>query len=155
MEVINPETLAMLKELDAELAKAYAERCLNAPEPSQKEKEANKQTFVFHNGNQTVNVNCNFIEGKSSKRKTNSSSNASSDASSSSNKPGNPSPPSPPQQELTAPTLNQEEADALKSNDESGDLVENEVEEVDNASTTTSTDSSDINDIDTVPKFIT
>ena len=152
MEIINPETLAMLTALDPELAKAYAERCLNAPEPSQKEKEANKQTFVFHNGEQTVNVNCNFIEGKSSNRKANSSNNTSSNASSSSNKPGNPAPPAPPQQELTAPTLNQEEADALKSDNESGDLIdEDEVNEVD----TTTSSSLDLNDLNTVPNFIT
>lgn len=146
MEVINLETLAMLKELDAELAKAYAERCLNAPEPSQKEKEADKQTFVFHDGNQTVNVNCNFIEGKSSNRKTSSSSNASSNVSSSSNKPGNPAPPSsdptPP-----PPPLDLNEAEALNED------VDNVDDEVDEAGETEVSINND--DLDAVPDFIT
>ena len=145
MEVINPETLAMLKELDTELAKAYAERCLNAPEPSQKEKEANKQTFVFHDGSQTVNVNCNFIEGKSSNRKTNSSSNASSNVSSSSSKPGNPAPPSvdptPP-----PPPVDSNEAEALN---EDVDNVDDGVDEVGETEVSINN-----NDLDTVPDFI-
>ena len=146
MEVINPETLALLKELDADLAKAYAERCLNAPEPSQKEKEANKQTFVFHDGSQTVNVNCNFIEGRSSNRKTNSSSNASSNASGSSNKPGNPAPPPP---DLTRqPPVDPNEAEALNQGTDGAD--DDMVDEMEEPTVNISND-----DIDRVPNFIT
>ena len=144
MEVINPETLALLKELDAELAKAYAERCLNAPEPSQKEKEANKQTFVFHDGSQTVNVNCNFIEG-SSNRKKNSSSNASSNVSSSSNKPGNPAPPS--SDPTPPPPVDPNEAEALN---EDVDNVDDEVDEAEETEVNINND-----DLDTVPNFVT
>lgn len=144
MEIINPETLAMLSALDPELAKAYAERCLNAPEPSQKEKEANKQTFVFNDGQQTVNVNCNFIKGHSN-RKANSSSNASSNASSSSNKPGNPTPPSP--NPTPPPSVDPNEAQVLNEDADNADV--DVVDEVEVTEVDISND-----DLDAVPNFI-
>ena len=146
MEIINYETLAMLEKLDVELAKAYAKRCINAPEPSKEEKEASKQTFVFNGGTQTLNVNCNIIKtGKSSNRKTNSSSNASSDASSSSNKPGNPAPP--PSDPTPPPPVDPNEAEALNEDTDSAD--DDTVDEAEELQVNISND-----DLDTVPSFI-